>query len=146
LCWWSGLGGRIRDEQCHGCRKTRWAWSLLSCGSFSPSSVLEMMGSSIVTTATFCQGRTHGSLFHLSVHDVIADFHTYVITKTPMWQLLMLTQRYLVAHCLIKIEGHYSCERNPVLSSVGVLQSWSGNFLIHPSMSCTTAMVFLKTC
>jgi hypothetical protein len=30
------------------------------------------------------QGLTRGSLFHLSVHDVIADYHTHVITKTPI--------------------------------------------------------------
>jgi hypothetical protein len=84
LCWWSGPGGRICDEQCHGCRKTRWAWSSLSCGSFLPSSVMEMMGSSIAMTAALSQGRIHGSLFHLSVHDVIAEYHTHVITKTPI--------------------------------------------------------------
>jgi hypothetical protein len=38
-------------------------------------------------------------------------------------QLSMLTQQCLLAHCLIKIEGHYSCERNPVLPSVSALQS-----------------------
>jgi hypothetical protein len=84
LCWQSGFGGRIRDEQCHGCRKTCWAWSLLSCGSFLPSLFVEMMGSSDATTATLSQGRTRGSLFHLSVHDVIADYHTHVITETPL--------------------------------------------------------------
>jgi hypothetical protein len=58
LYWWSGPGGQIHDEQCRGCRKTWWAWSLLSCGSFSPSSVVEMMGSSVATTAALSQGRT----------------------------------------------------------------------------------------
>jgi hypothetical protein len=57
LCWRSGPGGRIRDEQCRRCRKTQWAWSSLSCGSLSPSLVMEMMGSSIATTAV-CLGRT----------------------------------------------------------------------------------------
>jgi hypothetical protein len=37
--------------------------------------------------------------------------------------MVMLTQRCLLAHCLIKIEGHYSCECNPVLPPAGVLQS-----------------------
>jgi hypothetical protein len=74
-CWLSGPGGRIRDEQCRGCRETRWAWSSLSCGLFSPSSVVEMMGSSIATILS--QGRTRGSLFHLSVHDVTADYPTH---------------------------------------------------------------------
>jgi hypothetical protein len=35
-----------------------------------------MMGSSIATITTLSQGRTRGLLFHLSVHDVIADYHT----------------------------------------------------------------------
>jgi hypothetical protein len=34
-----------------------------------------MMASSIAMT--LFQGHTHGSLFHLSVHDVIADDHTH---------------------------------------------------------------------
>jgi hypothetical protein len=37
-------------------------------------------------------------------------------------KLQMLTQRCILARCLIKIEGHYSCERNPVLPSVSALQ------------------------
>jgi hypothetical protein len=47
---------------------------------------------------------------------------TYVITKMPIKQLPMLTQRCLLAHCLIKIVGRYSCQRNPVLPSVVALQ------------------------
>jgi hypothetical protein len=68
-----------------------------------------------------------GRRFH-----TVADCHTHMITNTPIKQLPMLTQRCLLAHCLIKIEGHYSRDLNPVLPSVGVLQSQSGNFLIHP--------------
>jgi hypothetical protein len=56
---------------------------LLSCSSVSPFSVVEMKGSSIAATAALSQGCTHSS-FHLSVHDVIADYHTHVITKTPI--------------------------------------------------------------
>jgi hypothetical protein len=40
--------------------KKRRVWSSLSCGSFPPSSVVEMMESSIVTTAALSQGHTHG--------------------------------------------------------------------------------------
>jgi hypothetical protein len=43
----------------------------------------------------------------------------------------MLTQRCLLAHYLIKIEGHYICKRNPVLPSVSTLQSESGHFLTY---------------
>jgi transposase len=53
----------------------------------------------------------------------VAEIHTHVITHTPVQQLPMLTQRCLLARCLIKIQGHYSCERNPVLPSVGALRS-----------------------
>jgi transposase len=48
---------------------------------------------------------------------------THVITKAPIEQLSLLTQQCLLAHCLIKIKGHYTCKRNPVLPSVGTLQS-----------------------
>jgi hypothetical protein len=41
---------------------------------------------------------------------------THVFTETPNVSIRL-------AHCLIKIEGHYSCERNPVLPSAGALQS-----------------------
>jgi hypothetical protein len=54
----------------------------LGCGTFSLSLVVMMMGSSIATISS--QSRTWGLLFHLSVHDVIADYHTQVIAKTPM--------------------------------------------------------------
>jgi hypothetical protein len=60
-------------------------------------------------------------LFHRSIHDVIADYYMHMITKTPTLQLLMLTQRCLLAHCLIKIECYYSCKCNTMLPSVDVL-------------------------
>jgi hypothetical protein len=53
----------------------------LSCSSFSPSSVVEWMGSSIAIIAALSQGRTCGSLFHLTVHDVIADYHIHTHTR-----------------------------------------------------------------
>jgi hypothetical protein len=40
----------------------------------------------------------------------------------------MLTQWCLLAYCLIRIEGQYSCKYNPVLPSVGTLQSNLGTF------------------
>jgi hypothetical protein len=58
----------------------------LSCSPFSPSSVVEMMGSSIATTLS--QGRTCGLLFHLSVHYVTRRLphtrgHKNTNTTTP---------------------------------------------------------------
>jgi hypothetical protein len=44
------FAGQIQDAQSLKCRKTRWACSWSCCGSALPSSVLGILGSSIVKT------------------------------------------------------------------------------------------------
>lgn len=99
IFWQSSPGGPIRDEQCCLSRETQRVWSSYSCGSFSPSPVVEMMVSYIAKTdvLSWCctrrpkichrwwswMWRTAHDLCGCA-HDVIAVYQTHVITKTPL--------------------------------------------------------------